>query len=940
MTRLAPRAAAAAGSLLLVASLMACAARPRAATETSIEPEPAAAPADRVAVAAPAPLLPPRAARLLGLMPRRTIGAEQFVAAHPAYDGRGVLIGVLDSGLDPTVPGLRLTTTGEPKVLDLRDFSGEGRIALRKLTPDGGTVSVGGTRLRGYGRVRALAVGDAWGGVLVERHLGSLPAADLNGDGDRDDALPVLVARASGGWFVMADTDGDGSLDDESPVRDFALAGETFTYGPVAIGANLTDDGGTPRLDLVFDTSGHGTHVAGIAAGHDMFEVAGFDGIAPGAYLLGLKIANNARGGITVTGSMATAMEYAARFAARRGLPLVLNLSFGIGGGRVRDQPVIDSLIDAFALAHPEVVFVISAGNDGPGVSTVGFPGSAAFALSACALFPGAFVQAPGADGRSPDDVLGWWSARGGIYQKPDVCVPGVAFSNVPAWQTGEEVSGGTSMAAPQLAGAAALLQSAMLDEHALATAAAIGAALRNTAQAVPGATAIDAGAGVPNVEAAYRWLRAGHRAGRFAVRSAPNGGNLGFDAAYRRDGLAPSDTLQEFTVASEGGQPFARLLLGSDAPWITAPDALEFAGRPVTVTVRYDRAAVASPGLYVGTVWARPMTDTTGGAAFGLTSTVVVPYDLATRLEVRRYVPAGRLARFFMRVPDGAGGLTVRAAVTDEEQAVSLYLFEPTGQPQRDESSLEIGGPMPASGTLLVRGEDVVPGVYEAVLVAPPNRSATVDFTAELAPVAIAVHGPDGIRVTSRGAGSMQGSASVRPVGATRAFRIGTDDGGAGRERLSVPPWASRIRVDVVFTMDLWRRITDVGMSLWDGDGYLVSESPLNYAHTRHVVEIEAGALPVVDLELMPGFALPSGDMGWEAEVRVAFLAAHELAPPVTTPLRIMPGSDQHLAAWSADSVPWLPSGLDVLTEVSVVASGSSAARVQAVVPPNLGTR
>ena len=519
--------------------------------------------------------------------------------------------------------------------------------------------------------------------------------------------------------------------------------------------------------------------MAGIAAGHDLFGIDGFDGLAPGAQLLGLKIANDTRGGVSVTGSMVRAMEYAAAFAARRRLPLVLNLSFGIGNEDGQALPVIDSIIDAFALAHPDVVFVISAGNDGPGVSTIGFPGSAAFALSACALFPGVFAQAPTATGAAADDVLGWWSARGGVFQKPDVCVPGVAFSNVPQWQTGEEVSGGTSMAAPQLAGIAALLQSALRAEEVPGDAAAIAMALRSTATPIAGATTVDAGAGVPDVRAAWRWLRGGHRAGRFTVRSAADGGNAGLSAAYRRSGLLPGDTLQRFTVASEAGQPFARLLLRSDAAWLRVPPAVEFAGVPITVPVVYDARTLQTPGLYVGTAWARPATDTLAGAAFGLTSSIVVPHALDRPLRTREYVPKGRSARFFLDVPAGAGGLSVRASVTDEEQVVSLYLFEPTGRPQRDEATAEIGGQLPATGALLVRAEDLVSGVYEAVLVASPTRGVTVDFEAQVSPVRLAMTGTGGIDVTNRSEAPVDLSAAIRTIGGGRRFRMhGGPDG------------------------------------------------------------------------------------------------------------------------------------------------------------------
>src|SRR5207245_9051882 len=124
------------------------------------------------------------------------------------------------------------------------------------------------------------------------------------------------------------------------------------------IASSLTNSSGATILYQEFDTSVHDTHVAGIAAGHNLYNVQGFDGVAPGAQLLALKIANNARGGISVNGSMVRAMEYAARFSAQRNLPLVLNLSFGVGNEQ-EGRAVIDSLINGSLAAHPDVVFAL-----------------------------------------------------------------------------------------------------------------------------------------------------------------------------------------------------------------------------------------------------------------------------------------------------------------------------------------------------------------------------------------------------------------------------------------------------------------------------------------------------------------------------------------------------------------------------------------------------
>jgi hypothetical protein len=60
-------------------------------------------------------------------LPTRDIGAPQFVAAHPTYDGRGVVIGILDTGIDVLTPELQSAKTvdGTPtrKIIDWENFN-------------------------------------------------------------------------------------------------------------------------------------------------------------------------------------------------------------------------------------------------------------------------------------------------------------------------------------------------------------------------------------------------------------------------------------------------------------------------------------------------------------------------------------------------------------------------------------------------------------------------------------------------------------------------------------------------------------------------------------------------------------------------------------------------------------------------------------------------
>ncbi len=509
----------------------------------------------------------------------------------------------------------------------------------------------------------------------------------------------------------------------------------------------------------------------------------------------------------------------------------------------------------------------------------MGFPGSAAHALTACAVFPGVYAEVPQPGKPPAPDVLGWWSARGGeVAAKPDVCAPGVAYSNVPPWRTGEEISGGTSMAAPQISGAAALLQSGMVQRGHPVNAIDLKRALVNTAQPLPGTTVLDEGMGVANVPVAFQWLVAAHQTAIYDVTVPVTGEGAGkATAAYRRAGLqSPADANQTFQVAAVGRQPAARLLLVPDAPWLTAPRAIELGGNPVTVDVTYDAGALAEPGLYVGTVWALPATDTLAGASFGLRNVVVVPHTLDAPVRLSGMLTPGAIARYFFAVPDGAQGLRVHVDLADASDEATLYLFEPSGQPYRGGSNVAVGGVNGSSAEILVTAEDIVEGVYEAVVVAAPARAVTYRLDAAI-PAARIVAVSDDLAVALENItdDSLAVRVGAAIVGARRALQVEGSGDLASLIQTEVPPWASTLVVEVKVARDKWRELTDFGVTVFDAAGRKLSDGPLNYAVGRQIVELPERVRGTrLTVELLPAFALVRPPMRWSASAAVSFIA------------------------------------------------------------------
>jgi len=911
--------------LRLIAALLllgGCAARPPVAP-VSAQPAPDRQSAADATGPEPRPMMPPAEAFARGWMPLRPTGVPEFLARHPTYDGRGVLIAILDSGVDAGVAGLGTTSTGERKLLDLRDFSGEGAVALTPVTPAGDQVTVAGQVLTGVSRLRAVMVGDRlWAGGIAELPLGDLPSSDLNGDRDDADTLAIVVARASDGWVLYADTDGDGSLADERPIHDYLHARDTFGWRsggrqpPVTIAANFREEQGAPRLDLYFDTGAHGTHVAGIAAAHDMYGVKDFNGVAPGAYLLGIKIANNANGGISTTGSMLAGIAYAIRFAQERRLPLVLNMSFGVGNER-EGQARIDRVIDSVLARHPGVVFTISAGNDGPGLSTMGFPGSARRAITVGATFPAVFLGASGA-GRDP---VAYFSSRGGELAKPEIVAPGMAYSTVPRWNTGDERKGGTSMASPHAAGLAALLLSGLAQEGRTATALQIRQALMVTARPVGSGGYLDQGTGQPDIGAAWRWLGAGRSVPDIQVWSAP-GRSAGWLVLPAGTG---ADTAERFQLELPAGSGPEEVLLRSGADWLDVPAVATLQPGITTLRVGLRAGGLRRPGVYTGVVtgWTR---DTLLGPVARLVTTVVVPDTGGRTTADLGKIPPGGTGRRFFRAQSGRP-FAVSYATSGPGELILAYLHEPGGQPYREDTGAGAGYGDQASVSV-VDTRDVVPGLYEAVAVASPLDQASGRVEVEQSPLLIgAARSRAGVEVSLENVTAEP--VSTAPfgviVGAERNTTIVARGSEPQRVRFALPPWAVHAAVDVRMDPADWPRFTDFGVTLLDASGRQLGKSPMNYAFGRLHVSLpplSGDSAVMADLALIPGFADPAPDARWTAAVSIRLYtdSAHVEQLPAAE-LTVAPGKRVEVTLpFSGSSLPlgdaFVPLGIIVVPE------------------------
>lgn len=147
---------------------------------------------------------------------------------------------------------------------------------------------------------------------------------------------------------------------DRRPPEGFALGTE---FDKAQIDRALQTGNPADRFELVpsIDISGHGTAVAGIAAGS---SVNGIAGVAPESDLLIVKLGIAGESSFPRTTELMRAVTYAVRKAQELGMPVAINLSFGNTYGAHDGTSLVERFLDN-AAEIGRASICVGSGNEG-----------------------------------------------------------------------------------------------------------------------------------------------------------------------------------------------------------------------------------------------------------------------------------------------------------------------------------------------------------------------------------------------------------------------------------------------------------------------------------------------------------------------------------------------------------------------------------------------
>jgi tripeptidyl-peptidase-2 len=340
-----------------------------------------------------------------GLLPKAELQADEFVKQNPAFDGRGIVVAIFDTGVDPQTEGLITTPDGKPKIIDFIDTAGGGDIdtsTVVRVAATDGKYSIRGItgrqlqlgprkcpsnefhigvkalfdafpedlveRLKAergksrnvewaneLARIEAeqatLTTKDAQQKLEYENRVALLQALQKQHATDVGPLCDCVVYHDGSAWRAIVDTSERGDMTDGPAMTSYFVERQCRRFGNrdfMNFTVNIYNNGNT--LSLVTPAGAHGTHVAGIVGAYYPNQPE-LNGVAPGCQLISIKIGDSRIGsmetGVGVLRGLQAALERGAH---------VINMSYGEAAARCAGSRLSEAL-DTLVQQH-NIVFV------------------------------------------------------------------------------------------------------------------------------------------------------------------------------------------------------------------------------------------------------------------------------------------------------------------------------------------------------------------------------------------------------------------------------------------------------------------------------------------------------------------------------------------------------------------------------------------------------